>query len=195
MTDPLTSKELLPCPFDGGEAKGRWCGGVYIIECSVCGVSQGDGGAEMDHALAAAARWNRRAPETVSTPVGQESWRLALPIITVQMLGDYGQEGFFEKTDQPVKGVAGVSWSQAAVDFACMLQEQLQKRLSPKASEPVKREWRFDRYRNGRLMAEGVTVHTVTEAEAWEKAESLKRQFQSPTDELRLSQSEGEVRK
>lgn len=44
---------------------------------------------------------------------------LALPTITVQMLGDYGQEGFFEKTDKPVNGVAGVNWSQASVDFAC----------------------------------------------------------------------------
>lgn len=35
------------------------------------------------------------------------------------MLGDYGQEGFFEQTDKPVEGVAGVNWSQTAVDFAC----------------------------------------------------------------------------
>lgn len=70
--------------------------------------------------------------------------------------------------------------------------DALDPSTSEKASEP--REWRFERYRNGRLMAEGVTVHTVTEAEAWEKAESLKRQFQSPTDELRLSQSEGDHR-
>ncbi len=47
--------------------------------------------------------------------------RSRLPIITVQMLGDLGREGFFEKTDEPVKGVKGVSWSQAAVDFACLL--------------------------------------------------------------------------
>jgi hypothetical protein len=73
--------------------------------------------------------------ETVSTPLGQEQWRLALPVITIQMLGDYGQEGFFEKTDQPVKGVAGVSWSQATVDFACMLQTQLQERLQSKAAK------------------------------------------------------------
>jgi hypothetical protein len=44
-----------------------------------------------------------------------------LPVITVKILADLIGEGFFEKTDEPVKGVKGVSWSQAAVDFACMI--------------------------------------------------------------------------
>jgi len=69
------------------------------------------------------------ANETIP-PLGQEPWRVSLPVITVQMLGDYGQEGFFEKTDKPVQGVKGVSWSQAAVDFACLLQGRLQELLS-----------------------------------------------------------------
>jgi hypothetical protein len=71
--------------------------------------------------------------ETVVHPPGHEPWRLYLPVITVQMLADYGQEGFMEQTVEPVKGIAGVTWSQAAVDFACMLQGQLQERLQSKA--------------------------------------------------------------
>jgi hypothetical protein len=69
-------------------------------------------------------------PSETKPPLGQEPWRLSLPVITVQMLADYGQEGFFEKTDQPVQGVTGVSWSSAAVDFACMLQGRQQERLA-----------------------------------------------------------------
>lgn len=71
-----------------------------------------------------------RQPVETKPPLGQEPWRLSLPVITVKMLADYGQEGFFEKTDQPVQGVIGVSWSSAAVDFACMLQGRLQERLA-----------------------------------------------------------------
>jgi hypothetical protein len=86
------------------------------------------------HAAFVASWYAAKAPSgETCEQLGQESWRLSLPVITVQMLADYGQEGFFEKTDQPVKGVAGVSWSQAAVDFACMLQTQLQERLQLKA--------------------------------------------------------------
>src|SRR6267142_5798443 len=61
-------------------------------------------------------------PDETKPPLGQEPWRCSLPVITVQMLGDFGQEGFFEKTDEPVHGVPGVGWSQAAVDFACLIQ-------------------------------------------------------------------------
>lgn len=35
------------------------------------------------------------------------------------------------------------------------------------------REWVFDRYRNGRLMAEGARVRARTKEEALRKAESL----------------------
>ena len=47
-------------------------------------------------------------------------------------------------------------------------------------------EWQFDRYRNGQLKAQGVTVHTATAAEAWEKARSLLYiDGNRPSDELR----------
>jgi hypothetical protein len=80
----------------------------------------------------------RRAVET-TPPLGQEPWRCSLPVITVQMLADFGQEGFFEKTDQPVHGVAGVSWSQAAVDFSCLIQGLRKDRP---AVEPIRRHSR-----------------------------------------------------
>lgn len=47
-------------------------------------------------------------------------------------------------------------------------------------------EWQFDRYVRGRIKAQGVTVHTATEAQAWEKAkELLYIDGNSPSDELR----------
>lgn len=55
---------------------------------------------------------------------------------------------------------------------------------------PEVREWHFDRYRNGRPMAEGVKVHATTEAEARDKAKSLSISAGHwPSDELRLSQN------
>lgn len=49
------------------------------------------------------------------------------------------------------------------------------------------REWNFDRYRNGQLMAQGVKVHAATETEAWIKAKELLHiDGNKPTDELRL---------
>jgi hypothetical protein len=56
-------------------------------------------------------------------------------------------------------------------------------------SEP--REWHFDRYRNGKLMAQGVKVtRAKSEAEAWEIAKSLLHlDGNLPTDELRLAQN------
>lgn len=57
-----------------------------------------------------------------------------------------------------------------------------------KASEV--REWHFDRYRAGKLKAQGVKVHAVTEADAWVKAKELLHiDGNLPTDELRLSQN------
>lgn len=58
----------------------------------------------------------------IGVAVETSAQRCALPVITIQMLADFGQEGFFEKTTEPVLGIAGVSWSQAAVDFACLIQ-------------------------------------------------------------------------
>jgi hypothetical protein len=47
-------------------------------------------------------------------------------------------------------------------------------------------EWHFDRYRDGRLKAQGIMVHADTEAEAWEKAvEILHIDGNLQTDELR----------
>lgn len=37
----------------------------------------------------------------------------------------------------------------------------------------MEKEWIFDRYRRGTLMAEGARVHAPTEAEALRKAEAL----------------------
>lgn len=55
---------------------------------------------------------------------------------------------------------------------------------------PEVREWHFDRYRNGRPMAEGVKVRATTEAEARDKAKSLSISAGHwPSDELRLSQN------
>lgn len=84
--------------------------------------------------------------------------------------------------------LAGPTHLDEALDSA-IAERAIKTGNTPKANQPVEREWNFDRYRNGRLMAEGVRVQAVTEVEAWEKAESLKRQLQSPTDELRLSQN------
>lgn len=102
--------------------------------CSLAGLSDAHTlgywmGVAKGFAAIAAQALTGSAVET-KPPLGQEPWRLSLPVITVQMLADYGQEGFFEKTDQPVQGIPGVSWSSAAVDFACMLQGRLQERLA-----------------------------------------------------------------
>ena len=35
------------------------------------------------------------------------------------------------------------------------------------------KEWKFDRYRDGKLMAQGVRVHAATEEEARRKARAL----------------------
>lgn len=59
------------------------------------------------------------------TPPEATGVRLKLPVITGQMVADYGSDGFLEKTDEPTKGVPGVTWSQAAVDFAGLLQETI----------------------------------------------------------------------
>jgi hypothetical protein len=37
------------------------------------------------------------------------------------MVADFGQEGFFEPCEES-RGVKGIGWSQAAVDFACLIQ-------------------------------------------------------------------------
>lgn len=55
-----------------------------------------------------------------------------------------------------------------------------------------KREWIFDRYRNDRLMAQGVKVHAVSYAEAYAEAVSLLFiDGNKPTDELRLQPVNG----
>lgn len=56
-----TLTELKSCPFCGGAPIERWCGGVYLVECSQCFVSKGDGGADTDIEESARANWNRRA--------------------------------------------------------------------------------------------------------------------------------------
>jgi hypothetical protein len=49
------------------------------------------------------------------------------------------------------------------------------------------KEWRFDRYRDGHLKAQGVKVHAVTEPEAWAAARSLLHiDGNRPTDVLVL---------
>jgi len=55
--------DLKPCPFCGGRADFRFCGGVYLAECTVCYTSQGDdGGDGMDEIRKQTiANWNRRA--------------------------------------------------------------------------------------------------------------------------------------
>lgn len=55
---------------------------------------------------------------------------------------------------------------------------------------PPLREFAFDRYRNGKLMAEGIVVHTATEEEAWEKVKSM-RPLNTDHLELRPAVSEG----
>lgn len=56
----------------------------------------------------------------------------------------------------------------------------------------ARREWHFDRYRNGKLMAQGVKVHAVNYAEAYEKAVTmLFTDGNKPTDELRIAQNGG----
>jgi hypothetical protein len=62
------------------------------------------------------------------------------------------------------------------------------RRRAEKATAP--REWVFDRYRNGKLKAQGVKVHAATQAEAWELARSLLSiDGNLPTDELRLQEN------
>lgn len=45
--------------------------------------------------------------------------------------------------------------------------------VSAVKKENMEREWEFDRYRNGTLMAEGAKVHAKTEEEALKKAKAL----------------------
>lgn len=61
----------------------------------------------------------------------------------------------------------------------------------PEKASAVQREWHFDRYRNGRLMAQGVkVVRAATEEEAREIARALLYlDGNLPSDELRLSQN------
>lgn len=55
---------------------------------------------------------------------------------------------------------------------------------------PKVREWNFGRYRAGKLMAQGIKVHAITEEEAWIKAkELLYIDDNLPSDELRLVQN------
>jgi len=60
----------------------------------------------------------------------------------------------------------------------------------------VQREWHFDRYRNGRLMAQGVkVVRAASEEDAREIARSLLYlDGNLPSDELRLSENGDEQR-
>lgn len=52
---------------------------------------------------------------------------------------------------------------------------------------PTKRMWRFDRYRDGKLMAQGIMVRATNYAEAYSQAVSLLYiDGNKPTDELRL---------
>ena len=54
-------KDLMPCPFCGGEPEMRQNGiGDCYVMCSVCEASASDRSAETEHT--AAKRWNRRAP-------------------------------------------------------------------------------------------------------------------------------------
>jgi hypothetical protein len=63
-TDAAASDQLLPCPFCGGKAAFRWCGGILLAECTACGTSKGDTGGDGDAEIkaSAAAAWNARAP-------------------------------------------------------------------------------------------------------------------------------------
>lgn len=63
-----------------------------------------------------------------------EPREIYLPVITVQMVADFGVDGLMEKTDAPVNGVPGVTWSQTAVDFAAMLMN-LPPRVAPETEE------------------------------------------------------------
>ena len=40
MSEAMTAVKLEPCPFDGAPAVFRWCGGVYLAECTKCGCSK-----------------------------------------------------------------------------------------------------------------------------------------------------------
>lgn len=57
------AEELKACPFCGSAAKFRWSGGVYLAECTHCGVSKGDDGGEGMEEITSqvTANWNRRA--------------------------------------------------------------------------------------------------------------------------------------
>jgi hypothetical protein len=67
------------------------------------------------------------------------------------------------------------------------------ERLAEKALPAQEREWSFNRYRAGRLMAQGVKVRASTFCEAWLKAKScLHIDGNKPTDELRLSENGSE---
>jgi len=66
--------DLKPCPFCGGAAAFRWCGGVMLAECTSCGTSKGDRGASEDFEAAAAANWNARAV-CVPTEALLKGWR------------------------------------------------------------------------------------------------------------------------
>lgn len=60
---PASEAELLGCPFCGNAPAERWCGGVYLVECTQCGTAKGDTPGTEGDAIAASARdnWNRRA--------------------------------------------------------------------------------------------------------------------------------------
>lgn len=60
------NKQLLPCPFCGGQAQDDFIEDVsYIIECYVCETTTGC----QDSAADAIAAWNRRAPAAAPAPV------------------------------------------------------------------------------------------------------------------------------
>lgn len=61
--------------------------------------------------------------------------RLFLPLITPEIYEELDGEQFF-MTDKASKGVPNVGWSQAAVDFVCLLQRQLssEKSVDPDAA-------------------------------------------------------------
>jgi hypothetical protein len=69
------------------------------------------------------------------------------------------------------------------------LQDVVHTDPGPVRAGRAAREWHFDRYRSGKLMAQGVKVHAVNYAEAYERAiKLLFIEGNKPTDELRLSE-------
>ena len=57
--------ELLPCPFCGGKAKGRWSFGSYSIGCTTCGCDKSSH--QEDAEGDAAKQWNTRSPAQALT--------------------------------------------------------------------------------------------------------------------------------